>query len=386
MQLLTARFTCAQPSFCRWAARQSVWMLRIAMSMGVAAILGCGDRLVDSQCYDPCSPDAYGMISGIGPAGGTIEYRDPDHPMDGLKVRVPAGAWDACWEVWVRKRGILNTPDYPRGFVPFERPAATGSVEIVIYRSNDDGTETYPPDSMYLEILFPLHSIVAGDSEVLSAFCYDRTAESWEIRLPDALDNEVLTVTTSDWRQKWSWGRIDLNRIDYDRYVAPVMEEHYGTYSWNQIEATLDSLKYTLGPLSLNCVSLVVARNFFEAAQHESYEVIQHIQGTIRCGDCDATTPEFYRELRQYLDLNVKAYITELLIDYQRNKLIKLWGMTCMLIIQYQLLSIQCDYLCFLDELTLPFYLSMATHYTSYMAVTLIDLYIEAGFINCPLH
>jgi len=300
-------------------------------------------------------------------------------------VRVPAETWDRCWSVYIWYHGIFGTPNYPEGFVPFERPAWTGSVEIVLARDGEPGMSIYAPDSMYMEILFPLHSINVEDAEVRSAFYYDTTSTSWEVRFPDELDEAMLTVKTSDWRLRWSWGRINLGDIDYDRYMAPVLEEQLGSETYQQVESTLDSLRYAVGPLTLDCVGLLFAREFFAAARDESYQTIQQLQSAIRCGVCDATTPEFYSDLKKYLRLNVLSIMADWFFDMFNNLLLKLVGVSVALKLDILMMKIDCDYACFVRSMTWPFYMNMAIHYASQGVVELIHEFVEAGYMNCPL-
>jgi hypothetical protein len=257
---------------------------------------------------DPCAPDYVG-IPGIGPAGGTWENTSVvDGAIQGLRVTVPPGKWSACWQLEVEWSDSWNTPDYPAGFVPVAGPWAPASISITIYRQ-PAGTHyserTYAPDSMYVELSFPLHSIPADSQRFLAAFNYDSTAMDWRLQSPDKIDTSFLTIHTSSWRREWSFGRIDPARIDFERYVAPALAARVGTGTLSQIQRAIDSIYNTVPPMDWppDCNDLDVMKLVFESFRDNGIAAMNAIQAGIHCGTCDALTQAFWDDWETYLQM-----------------------------------------------------------------------------------
>lgn len=97
-----------------------------------------------------------------------------DNPNDtfafeGFELVVPAGAWAEGREVDLANSTFSwDTPGYPDGFVPVPSDPG-GTVEIEIYRQTGDGGRVYAPDSMYLELHFPLvlYGVSGGPIDVV---------------------------------------------------------------------------------------------------------------------------------------------------------------------------------------------------------------------------
>lgn len=375
------------------------WSSRVlSVALGIAAVLTlsvCSDSSPwddDEWSDDPCSPnyvegpdvDGFGVI---GPEGGTVRVTDPEDPSVGMEVSVPAGVWTACWEVGILYRSIFSTEDYPDGYVPFERPMPTGSVDIVIFRWTPD-TSYDAPDSMYVEVSFPVHQLQRSEIELFSAFYYDSTNTTWRVRLPDGLTDSALTVQTKAWRRRWSWGRIDLAEIDFERHIEPALEERVGTETWNEIKATVDSV-YDAAMRSrwepITCFALNFAEGTFASFRDYSATMVRAIQAGFNCGTCDATTRQFYDELVEYIKLNLQYMLVEMFTDMIPGRLwpLKIAGFAMMGSLLAAMENLNCDYECLVKRAPPPFYLYTASYWVSYLVVEGIQWFKSSGYIHC---
>jgi len=370
-------------------ARMSNGLLSVALVCTVgAATWSCSTEPEWSS--DPCSSHYVPWASNvIGPSGGVVTYDIPGDVLDSLRVAVPAGKWAQCWEVTVSYVSLFSTPDYPDGFVPFERPWPTGSVAIAIFRQNENGEKTYAPDSMYLEVSFPLHGLPSDSVNFVSAFYYDSTATDWRVRLPDDVNASFLTVHTGDWKQPWSFGRIDFADIDFETYMVPALEERVGTQTWSRIRATVDSLyeaamQHTWDPVT--CTVLNIAEAVFTDFRNRSAAMVASIQAGFNCGSCDATTVAFYEDLKTYVKLKLQYMILEMFVDAVPGRAwpLKLAGFFVMGGLQAAMDNLPCDYECVRDNAPPGYYLYTATYGASALIVSAIQWYRTSGYISCP--
>jgi hypothetical protein len=380
----------------RSIGRLSRSILSVVLVILTQAMLSGCDNIVtpDDPEYsdDPCSPNYpdFGETDGfgiIGPDGGTVEVTDPDDPLYGVSVSVPTGSWSACWEVGITYTSIFSTPDYPDGYVPFERPMPTGAVELHIFRWTPD-TAYDAPDSMYVEVSFPLQRLQRNDLELYSAFFVDAAQTTWRIKFPDNVADSVLTVQTRAWRRQWSWGRVDLAEIDFEEHLEPALEDRVGTETWNEIKATVDSvyeaaMRATWEPIT--CIALDFAEGLFLEFQNYSKDMVNAIQGSIPCGGCDATTMAFYQELVQYVRLNIEYMIVEMFTDAVPGRAwpLKLAGFAMMGSLLAAMEALECDYECLVKRAPPPFYVYTAGYWFSYLVVEGIRWFRDSDLINC---
>jgi hypothetical protein len=378
------------PSLARsGGARRSRRLLSVWFVCAVAmTAVGCSTEPQYSS--DPCSPNYVPWASQVvGPAGGVVEYSDPGGVLDGLKVVVPAGKWAQCWEVTVSYVWPFSTPDYPDGFVPFERPWPTGSVELAIFRQTSDGEKIYAPDSMYVEVSFPLKGLPADSQNFVSAFYHDSTANDWRVRLPDNVSSDYLAVRTRAWKHPWSFGRIDFADIDFDRYIVPGLEERLGTETWSRIHQTVDSLYRAAMQNTwdgVSCAALDIAEAVFASFRDRAATLVDSIQATLGCGDCNATTGAFYDDLRTYVRLKLSYMIAEMLSDETPGSawVLKIAGLVAMGALQAEMDNLPCDYECLADAAPLEYYVGTAMYGGSALVVYAIQWYRASGFISCP--
>jgi hypothetical protein len=315
-------------------------------------------------------------IGEIGPAGGVVEETDPTSPVAGVKVRVPAGAFKQTWWVSIRYAGILATPDYPDGFVPFERPGPTGSVIIDVF---DPATNARPSGPLYMEIVFPLGKLVPGPLDIASAFYHDADAQ-WRIRLPDDTSTDALTVKTDRSHVAWSWGLVDMETIDYQKYVAPALAERHGAQAVTDVEAKMREIAAQLegvpGGVDV-CATLDAAEPILISLRDELSAQLDLYQVAIDCGVCDVKSVEFKEELAEYIKLNLEALLFDTLADITPTKLLPLKLGFMLLSLQAELAAkdLACDFECFIkDPMLLPMLPSLVGYYFSLAGLDIVAI------------
>jgi len=348
------------------------------MFVAIAFLCSCGEDGPDGPEPDP---------DCIGPAGGTIAVTDTTSYLDGVSFSVAPGAWQQCWSVYMYYHSTFSTPNFPDGLEGYEG-WLTGSVELEIGR----GVEAEwieAPENLEFELTFPLRGLTAEPGEKIMAFRYDEAAGLYRLAVPMRLDEERLTVKGHHYRQLWTWGKVDLADVDFDTYLAPVMEELHGAGGWLEIQAELDRLQAEAlaGHRAMTCEALRIVRGSLAAAGEAAADNVRAIQDGLggRCGTCDATTREFYDELSEYLKLEVGQYVADFFLGDSRNLLIRIYGIIMCSYMEYCIAQLDCDFECFADAVNLDFYVQLGLHGACAVVVELIDWAMISGYIDCPL-
>jgi|GEM_PF-3187637 len=146
----------------------------------------------------------------IGPEGGTIEVTEPESPLYGMKIDVPAGALAQQATITI---SLDTSSPLPEGF--------------------DD---SYPvanitSDSPFLQdvkITFPIWSIPTNDGEVLSAYYYRTSDGIWTIVSATEINDTQLVIET-DHLSLWRWGTVTLEDVE-PQTVTAAMEEMFTDY------------------------------------------------------------------------------------------------------------------------------------------------------------
>ncbi|MBW1757177.1 MAG: hypothetical protein JRJ80_13525 [Deltaproteobacteria bacterium] len=359
----------------------------------LSTVPACDDeppRVLPDPCERVGHPDFTGPGYGvIGPQGGVVEETDPSSPLFGVRVEVPAGAWDECWEVYIQYESIFSTPDYPDGYVPFERPDPSGAVQIEIGLSTLSGF--YPaPDPLPIQLSFPMDKIQPEAIEVRAAYFYDEEQQDWRIVFPKAMSAERLWVESSTHAQLWSWGLINIDEADFDRHVAPAMEDYYGSETWAEVQAAIDEI-YRQGLEQqdlLICAGLDFAEGFFIGAREAAGENVQELQVSLDCGDCNAVSTEFYEEFVDYIKLNIQAMLAEMFVEVIPGGLVtfplKLAAFAMWMSIEAAIDNLACDYDCFFSRAHPLIYVNVAVYYGSEGILEVIERYRNSDYISCP--
>ena len=180
---------------------------KLSLLLWVALIAVCGGPEAAPPLPEPCDrvghPDFTGSGYGaIGPEGGMIEVTDPLDRLAGVRVEVPQGAWDECREVRIRYQSMFDTPDYDDGFMPFERPRPTGSVDVQIgLTTSPDGNFVRTSKPLPFTLSFPLDIPVVATADaaaIAAAFYTDAAHSSWHMKFPTTRDDARLSIETDE--------------------------------------------------------------------------------------------------------------------------------------------------------------------------------------------
>ena len=353
----------------------------------------------EPQWSDPCAAGYPAVrMTVIGPEGGMVDiYDHPDAPSDlgGFQLVVPAGAWSECWEVEIASTTYgFDTPSYPSGFVPAARDPE-GSIELAIFRQTEAGGRVYAPDSMYMELQFPLKNIPVEERGYVFAFMFDDAAMDWRLLLPDAATSSRFIVHSSNWKRQWSFGSIDLADVDIQRYLTPAMVDRIGSVAWSRIRASIDSVydEAVSQTSVLSCFGLNVLEGFFVSARNRSATALQTLNTQANCGACDATTKLFWDEWRQYANDKSTEMILDMVLDVAGgpggNALDYLIDETVGLVTG-ELMDLifvgdySCDYECFFDATDWTFFFFLAVYEATPYIIDGIDWYRQT-FTTCSV-
>jgi hypothetical protein len=292
----------------------------------LALVLAAGLLLCSCQDDGPGGPPA--DPDCIGAAGGTAAVTDTSDQLCGVSLGVAPEAWQQCWSVYFFYRSTFTTPNFPAGLEGYAG-WLTGGLDLEIGRETAAGW-VEAPEPLEFELTFPVRDLVAGPGEKLVAFRYDDQAGLYRLALPVRLDAAGLTVEARRHGQLWTWGKVDLEEVDFDTYLAPLMEELHGAGGWLEIQAELDRLQAEAleGRRALTCLALTTVRSALldvAATAAGNVRAIQDAMGG-RCGSCDATSPEFYDELAEYLQLRAQQLITDFFLGNSRDVFVRIYG------------------------------------------------------------
>ncbi|MFO7653562.1 MAG: hypothetical protein R6X25_07035 [Candidatus Krumholzibacteriia bacterium] len=322
----------------------------------------------------------------IGPEGGVITETAIDSPLNGVSLGVAPEAWDQCWSVSMMYHSTFTTPNFPAGLVGYDG-FLTGGLELDISRAIDLERRIEAPDSLEFELSFPLRTLTAEPGEKIMAFRFDAAAGIYRLEVPVRLDEERLTVKTHRHRPLWTWGKVDLEDVDFDLYLDPVMVELHGEGGWLEIQAELDRLQTEAlaDRRALTCEALRIVGTSLVAAGETAADNVRAIQNSLHgsCGVCDALTEAFYDELREYLRLQAQIYVTEFFLGNSKNVLVRIYQVIMCGYMQYCIAQLSCDYPCFADSVQLDFYLHLSTYYVCNAMAELIDWAMASGYVEC---
>jgi len=360
----------------RLSARFSMLILALVCS---AILCSCDDE--DPSGIQP-DPDC------IGPAGGQVAETDTNDSLHGVSLTVQPGAWQECWSVYFGYNWTFSTPDFPDGLAGYAG-MFTGSLELEIGRQETHTHWIDAPDSLDMELSFPLRDMTVEPGERLTAFRYDEAAGIYRLQFPDRADSVQMTVATHRCKPLWTWGKVDLMEVDFDTYLAPVMHELHGEGTWLEIAAQLDSLRLAAieGEREATCYALSIVRGSLAAARDAAADNVRLVQDALQgeCGVCDATTGEFYEGLRDYLRLKLEVVFLDLFFGNMNSFFLKLYGLIMVEYKLYLIRQLACDYECFAFEVDPAFYYHLANYYVCTLIVSLVDYAMTSGYIDCGL-
>jgi hypothetical protein len=374
--------------------------LCLAVAAALLALLSsCSDGPTRQEDFDPCDADSLRTYSSsvagvIGPKGGSVEVTHAGSSALGVRVEVPPGAWSKCYHVVIRYESLFDTPDYPDGFVPFERPGPSGSVEVMIGRDSSTGF-VRTTDPLPFKLSFPMKDIHPEDFEIRAAYYYDDAQKTWRIVAPSALGADRLTVSTGVHDKLWSWGRVNLADIDFAKHMKPAMEAYLGSSTWAAIEAKLEEAyrKDIEQQDLLTCAGLKVAQGVLVAAKDTAAKNVNYERAKLdaehHCGGCDPLAKDFIADLAAWLKLKIATVVAKMAAKGIKGGgwiglALKLSAYCIWLGLEAKLAAADCDYECYFKNASLELHLYTAMYWASYGTSKVIDLYRSSGKISCP--
>lgn len=351
--------------------------LLVALTLVLAALT--------SSCGDDGPSNVERNTDCIGADGGSVAVTDTSSFLYGVSFHVLPNTWEQCWSVYLSYHSTFSTPNFPDGIEGYEG-WLTGSMELAIGReSGHDWIDA--PDTLGFELTFPRRDMTEESGEKLMAFRFDEQVDLYRLAVPMRMDDQSLTVQGHHYQQLWTWGKVDLEEIDFETYLQPAMEELHGVGAWLEIEAELQRLEEQAlaDQQAFTCEALAIARTAFATVGEAAADNVRSIQDSLegRCGVCDATTAHFYDELSDYLRLKMQYYVADLFLGNSRNVLIKIYGLLLCGYLQYSMWQLDCDYECFCDHVSGSFYGQLARYAACLLMVDLIDWAQTSGFIEC---
>jgi len=204
---------CASGIFTSIKSRNVLKLLRVfavlffVFSLSVLFSCGGGGGGGGSDDDEPAPPPPAAASLTIGTAGG--EITETGHAWTyGVKYVIAPGALteDRVFSTVYKPEG--EHPEPPVGFTPY--PNRHGCTGLAV-----SGDQIYGRN---LTISFPVRGMTVAADEKPGAIAYDSRLSKWIIVLPDSIDENTMTVSTT-YRDYWMWGKIDLNVIASDYMI-----------------------------------------------------------------------------------------------------------------------------------------------------------------------
>jgi len=318
----------------------------------------------------------------FGPAGGTIEVTDTKSVFYGLRIVIPAGALEDCRSFYINEGFAAG---FPNGGVAYTMSNAQ-------FDLSTGGDKPYETE---LEFYFPMKGMEIDSTEAPCAFGYDERVGKWSPILPDSYNGTTMMVKTT-YRDKWTWGKMDLDVISTENLIEAVKEK-YGEEAWTTavggIIKAIDVMKTLY--VDRTCQTWIRMRdtdlpNLIEIKKGS----LQSYQSQIGvCGTCNLFSDQFGLELSKYIVAKIiilTADLWDLFVGNWAGYMPFLSDVDLLMSMQrYIALAFiwqqECDYACVTKELGLGVYETYAMYYVYSATQLMVALAIENGFwVSCP--
>ncbi len=344
-------------------------MLRIRAlltAMAALPLIGPGSGCADSVPSPPLGLEC----DAFGADGATYELNVLNNFRYNVLVTARPEERDACWSLGLSE---TDRDDFPKGFQP------SGSFRLWYHGR--------APDTVPLEIALPLVEGTAppGPAQFLAAFRWDGLTQGWRIVLPEeVIDNQMIvrsTGTTSEIEEQWAWGLIQIDEVDYDESLAPLLDDIYGGDEWAQIVAELEAIQeMSVDTLSFDCSAFPAIKSAFAGLKDEVEVPLLAYVNMLKndCGSCDFRDEIFISEFAEYVQLSGQEWFWEQVVfgdalaQRKTKGIVQLFGALRLLNIWEQLSSLTCDYDCFFDRGYSGMGNDLAIYYVSQMIVDLV--------------
>jgi hypothetical protein len=330
----------------------------------------------------PTPPSPYGPVT-IGAAGGEVTEMQETFPTYGVKYVIPAGALteDRVFSTWYKfswERAKL-----PDGFIPY--PDQQSCPELVV-----SGNKPY---GLNLTISFPVKGMTVAANEKACAIAYDSRLSKWIIIVPNSVDANTMTVTTT-YRDYWMWGKMNLDVIATEHLVGAV-KERYGEEVWNNAISAIATAINTLNTLKVDrtCQSWTNVRGDLQNLINGEKQMLLNYQSQLgSCGTCDLLSEQFGLDLTKYVTAKIAIFVSERWDEIMGGTWLVGLPFVGQVDFMFQLErfvayafleSMQCNYTCVTQKLGLPVYAHYAIHNVYLVTQLVVVLAIEDGWV-CP--
>ena len=334
---------------------------------------GGGDGDSDGQDLELCDRDYM-----VGPAGAVLTLDDPNSDCYGVTVEVAPGELNQCRTFYLAddNLNVTVTPYLPSGFLSGPRQWE-GVFEI---KTSGD-----PPYDAEITMTLPLSDtdLNVGPGEVLCAFYFDKAANAWRFVMPQSIDetNKTMTVVTP-YREVWNWGRVDVQKMDRATLEA-ALKDRMGQSALTEIIADIEKTANDIAntPASVtNCTSLrSLQSGLLESLKNSAATRLTAAKPSIDplCGSCDPLSSQFAQELNEFIENKMEIWMMGLLADNVDSILVELALRLDVLICDFEIRSLACNYRCVHDELGVSFWLDFGEYQLARELQYMIDWYIS---------
>jgi hypothetical protein len=317
-----------------------------------------------------------------GPAGGTIQITDTTSAFYGLRIVIPAGALDECRSLYVDEGFASGFPN--------------GGIAYPDYNAQFDlSTGGDKPYDLELVFYFPVQGMAIGSGESPCAFGYDERTGKWNILLPDNFDGNTMMVRTT-YRDKWTWGKMDLNVVSTENMIGAVKEK-FGEEAWNSAINGIAEAINVLETLHVDrtCQTWTRMRDMDlpNLIQTQKNILLNYQSQLGSCGTCDLLSEQFGLELSKYITAKTAILTADLW-----NLFTGSWAGYLPFLSDIDLFmnmerfvavsfieSQECNYSCVTEELGLGVYTTYAVHYVYMVTHLMVALAIDGDFwVTCP--
>ena len=326
-----------------------------------------------------CSTTGY-----CGPVGGELSIATPGSCASGVRIAIPPGALDVVGDER-RSFSIVNDPDYglapslPPGFITYPNQFNPCGFAL------DTGGDL--PYNVELYYHFPIQGLVVESGEKAFAFAYDERLGKWSLMLPESIDGSTMTFK-ANYRRVWKWGKVVLNQAP-EEYLIKVIEEMYGTDTWNAILARVDEFYNSLGDQQVErtCASALKLRDGFFGTWKQAFRpgLLEYQAQFGECGTCDVLSEQFSKDIVTYLSNRIEIEMWELLEAVAGEKpLAQLYCLFKQLQAWDEIGRLGCSPWCVNNVGGMPFWIEYASYYLGVFGQQVINLAIAQGWITCP--
>ncbi len=319
-----------------------------------------------------------------GPAGAVLTVDDPNSPSYGVKVEVAPGELDQCRTFYLAhdNLNVSVTPYLPSGFLSWPR-RPEGVFEIK--------TSGGAPYDAEITMTLPLSDtdLNVGPGEVISAFYFDKTANSWRFVMPQSIDEDTKTMTVvTTYREVWNWGRVDVQKMDRPRLEA-ALKDRIGQSALAEIIADIEKIGNDIEKenISTTCTGLRnLQSGLLETLRQSAAARLTAARPDIDplCGSCDPLSNQFERELYSFIENKMEIWMMGLLADNVDNIVVEFALRLDVLICDLEIRSLNCNYRCVHDELGVGFWLDFGEYELAKVSQYMIDWYIALTPGICP--